>query len=93
MAAPRSGGFPPLFWIILAGLVVIAAVAFSFYGGRQAVGGGVGTPVSRELGEPPTVRPPDASPGAATVPSTSQAPVEAPPTGGSPLPLSDPDAD
>lgn len=102
MAAPRSGGIPPLFWIIIAGLVVMVAVAAFLYGGvRQGVGANVDTPVNRELGEPPSVRPPDAMPGSPTVPSTTQQNVpvegpsdgEVPPTGGTPLPLSDPDAD
>lgn len=90
MAAPRSSGIPPLFWIILAGLAVCAAVAFFLYGGsRQGVGADVDTPVNRELGPPPAVQPPSASPGVATVPAER----EAPPTGGTALPLSDPDAD
>lgn len=102
MTAPRSGGIPPLFWIILAGLVVLAVVAFSLYGGsRQGISANVDTPVNREIGEAPSVRPPDAMPGAAPVTApvapASEAgqpgPGEAPPTGGSPLPASDPDAD
>ncbi len=102
MAAPRSGGIPPLFWIILAGLVVLAVVAFALYGGsRQGIGADVDTPVNREIGEMPAVRPPDAMPGSTPVvaPPAPAAeagqprPGEAPPTGGTPLPASDPDAD
>ncbi len=84
MAAPRQGGFPPLFWIILAGLAVMAAVAFFLYGGeREGVGADVSTPLNRELGPPPAVRPPDAMPGSPTVTSPNQQPVA--PSGAGPV--------
>lgn len=78
MAAPRQGGFPPLFWIILAGLAVCLAVFayFAFTGTtRQGVNADVSTPMHRGLdgvNEPATST--SANPGSPTVPSAVQSP-------------------
>lgn len=71
MAAPRSGGFPPLFWIIIGGLAVCFAVFLFFRltgDTREGVAADVSTPMHRGLdGNTEPALSPNANPGSPTV--------------------------
>ena len=99
MAAPRQGGVPPLVWIIVAALVVIGVVIFLNRDGLRPGSSTTGVAPAAPAERVTNVQSPNVNPGPASLPpaNTSSASATsggaAPPTGGSQLPATDPDAD